>query len=61
MFFGVLSLSACLLVGSAIHAMLKAACDQASPSSIITVKASADTWTASESEKLYRVSTLLLV
>ena len=59
-FFGVLFLSACLLVGSTIHAMFKAACAQAAPSSIITIKASAEAWTASESEKLYRVSTLCL-
>ena len=59
-FFGVLSLSACLLVGSAIHVMLKAACVPAPPLSVITIKASAEAWTASESEKLYRVSTLCL-
>ena len=45
-----------LLVGSIIHTALKAACTTRLTKSLITIKTSADSWSALESEAIHRVS-----
>ena len=47
-----------LLVGSIIHTALKAACTTRLTKSLITIKTSAEAWSALESEAIHRVRSL---
>ena len=55
MLYFMLFLFGSLLVGSIIHSGLKAACTTRLTKSLITIKASADSWSALESEAIHRV------